>query len=510
MPAEIFANNAQGKLVGAIDAVTTTVVVAANSAGYPFPSTGNFRILIDSEIILVENVAVAGTTYTFTNCVRGVEVGTTPAAVAASHADGVLVVQPYTAASIPQAIEDRIVQIAAGGVTASSGTVVLSNSNNVSFGLAGSVVTASAEALVNVSGGTTSSNVSAFTFSNAHNVSFGFDGTNITATAGAAAGSVNFSAGTTSNNLTAITFSNSNGVSFGLNGSTITASIAPPSAANINLSAGTTSNLSSAFTFANANGVSFGLNAGTLTASIAPVASSLTAVNVSAGTTSNNLSALTFSNANGISFGLNASTVTASVLGVGTVTAFSQDADFVTNFPAAMGALSFQKVSLPMNLLATQLVMLVALGGSSASSGALTVSHAVYTFNASTASLASSASRVISFTSGGNTGASSQYGGASGTRYRTMGVSYSMPPGDYLFAWWISTANGVNASVFGRAGLNIVGGFDGVETSYFLNGSSVSSVVAFPPSVAATNTNYARTGFSAMLQPGVILIGTGG
>ena len=245
MPAEIFANNAQGKLVGAIDAVTTTVVVAANSAGYPFPSTGNFRILIDSEIILVENVAVAGTTYTFTNCVRGVEVGTTPAAVAASHADGVLVVQPYTAASIPQAIEDRIVQIAAGGVTASSGTVVLSNSNNVSFGLAGSVVTASAEALVNVSGETTSSNVSAFTFSNAHNVSFGFDGTNITATAGAAAGSVNFSAGTTSNNLTAITFSNSNGVSFGLNGSTITASIAPPSAANINLSAGTTSNLSS-------------------------------------------------------------------------------------------------------------------------------------------------------------------------------------------------------------------------------------------------------------------------
>ena len=511
MPAEIFANNAQGKLVGAIDAVTTTVVVAANSAGYPFPSTGNFRILIDSEIILVENVAVAGTTYTFTNCVRGVEVGTTPAAVAASHADGVLVVQPYTAASIPQAIEDRIVQIAAGGVTASSGTVVLSNSNNVSFGLAGSVVTASAEALVNVSGGTTSSNVSAFTFSNAHNVSFGFDGTNITATAGAAAGSVNFSAGTTSNNLTAITFSNSNGVSFGLNGSTITASIAPPSAANINLSAGTTSNLSSAFTFANANGVSFGLNAGTLTASIAPVASSLTAINVSAGTTSNNLSALTFSNSNGLSFGLNGSTITASVGGlVGTVTAFSQDADFVTNFPAMQAGLSFQKVSLPMNLLATQLAMLVALGGSSASSGALTISHAVYTFNGSTASLASSASRVISFTSGGNTGVSSQYGGASGTRYRTMGVSYSMPPGDYLFAWWISTANGVNASVFGRAGLNIVGGFDGVETSYFLNGSSVSSVVAFPPSVAATNTNYARTGFSAMLQPGVILIGTGG
>jgi hypothetical protein len=463
LPAEIFANNAQGKLVGAIDAVTTTVVVTANSASYPFPSTGNFRILIDNEIILVQDVAVVGVTYTFTNCVRGVEAGTTPAAAATTHANGALVVQPYTADSIPQAIEDRIVQIAAGGQTASSGTVVFSNSNNVSFGLNGQTITASVELLV--SGGTTSSAVSAITFSNANNVSFGFDGSNITASAGAAVG------------------------------------------ANINLSAGTTSNLSSAFTFGNANGVSFGLNAGTVTASVT-VASTQASIKLSAGTTSNFGSAFTFSNTNGVSFGLNGSTITASVAPAVTVTAFSQDADFVTNFPVVQAGLSIQKLSIPMNLLATQLVLLAALSGFSNSSGALTVSHAVYSLIGNTANLASSASRVISFTSGSVTSASSQYGGASGTRYRTMSVSYALTPGDYLFGWCVSTANGITANVFGRAGLNIVGGFDGVETNYFLNGMSVSTTGAFPASIGAADTNYVRTGLSVMLQPGAILIGT--
>jgi hypothetical protein len=96
----------------------------------------------------------------------------------------------------------------------------------------------------------------------------------------------------------------------------------------------------------------------------------------------------------------------------------------------------------------------------------------------------------------------------SGTRYRSIGVSYALTPGDYLFAWAISTANGVVVRPFGRAGLNIVGTFDGVETSAFINGSSVASVAALPSSLAATNTNYARTGFSALLQPGAILFGT--
>jgi len=257
--------------------------------------------------------------------------------------------------------------------------------------------------------------------------------------------------------------------------------------------------------FSISNNVSFGMAGSTITASVMAGG-----VNFSAGTTSNNLSAVTFSNSNGVSFGLNGSVLTASVAAQALgVKLFSQDADFVTNFPVAQNALSIQKVSLPMSLIATQLAIVGALSGAAASSGAITVSHAVYTFQAGTASLASSASRAFSWTSGSATTATDVYGGASGTRYRTVPVSYALTPGDYLFAWAFSTANGEAFNVFGRAGLNVVGTFDGVETSQFLNGTSVSTVGGFPNSIAATDAGYARTGFSAMLQPGAILAGTG-
>ena len=248
-------------------------------------------------------------------------------------------------------------------------------------------------------------------------------------------------------------------------------------------------------------------NSSVVTASVT-VASTQGSINISAGTTSNFASAFTFSNSNNVSFGLNGSTITGSVSGtVGTITAFSQDADFVTNFPIQQAALSMQKLSLAMNLLATQLVMVAAINGSSGSSAAWTVSHAVYTLSGLTASLASSGSAAYSFQSGSATSASSQYGGASGTRYRSVSVSYAMTPGDYLFAWWISTANGAIVNIFGRAGLNVVGTYAGIETAYFLNGSSVSSVGVLPTSIVATDTGYARTGQSVMLQPGAILLG---
>jgi hypothetical protein len=400
--------------------------------------------------------------------------------------------------------------ISAAGSSVSIGTIVFSNSNNVSFGMNGSTVTATVSlatspASINVSAGTTSNDLSAITFSNSNGISFGLNGSVLTGSIAVEISNINISAGTTSNNLSAVTFSNSNNVSFGLQGSTLTASATFASTqGSLNLSAGTTSNFASAFTFENANGISFGLNASTITASIA---TSLSAINVSAGTTSNNLSAVTFANANNVSFGLNGSVVTASAVAQ-TVTAFSQDADFVTGFVAGQGSLSLQKLSLAMNLQATQLALIADFNGRSGSSGAVTISHAVYTLSGATARLASSASRAISWTSGSATSASAQYGGVSGTRYRTLGVSYAMTPGDYLFAWWIQTTGAVTCTAFGRAGLNLVGTFDGVETNYFLNGVSTSSVGAFPSSIVATDTGYVRTGFSALRQPGVILIGT--
>jgi hypothetical protein len=161
----------------------------------------------------------------------------------------------------------NIVVPSAGTQTATSGTIVYSNSNNITFGM---------------------SNSSRIT------ASYNF----------------NLSAGTTSNNLNAITFSNSNGVTFGLNGSVITASVVPPSGAVVTVSAGTTSNALPAIYFNNANNVSFGLDGSTITASVVPPSGAV--INISAGTTSNNVTALTFSNSNGLSFGLNGSTITGS------------------------------------------------------------------------------------------------------------------------------------------------------------------------------------------------------
>ena len=347
-------------------------------------------------------------------------------------------------------------------------------------------------ALIAISAGTQSATSGTFIFSNANNVSFGMEGSSvITASFMPSLGSFNISAGTTSANVTAVTFANSNNVVFGFDGSNVTASAADLGA----IAAGTQTATGGTVLFSNANGVIFGMsNQSVVTASVA--------INISAGTTSNNLSAITFVNSNGVSFGLNGSTMTASVVGtVGTVSCFSQDADFVTNFVAGQAILSFQKLSLPMNLLATQLVMLADFVGTVVSSDAVTVSHGVYTLSAGTASLVSSGSRVVSWPGVG-------YSSVSGTMYRTMSVSYAMTPGDYLFGWVISTANGAIIRPFGRAGLNIVGVFDGVETSAFLNGVSLSSVNILPASVAATNTAYARTGFSAMLQPGAILFGS--
>jgi hypothetical protein len=192
------------------------------------------------------------------------------------------------------------------------------------------------------------------------------------------------------------------------------------------------------------------------------------------------------------------------------VTAFSQWAEFDTNYTISNASLSMQKVSLPMNISATGAAIMMALTGASNSSGALTVSMGIYTLSGSTASLASSGSRQISWTSGSDTSASSRYGGASGTRYRTFGINASMTPGDYMIAFWFRTTNNGTWRMFGRQAVNVVGTFDGIETAYFLDGVSASSfTTAMPASYNVTDSNnYVRTGLNALQQPGVILLGT--
>ena len=363
---------------------------------------------------------------------------------------------------------------------------------------------------INISAGTTSNNLSAVTFADGNGISFGLNGSTLTASVAAgstAPGAI--AAGTQTATSGTVVFSNSNNVTFGMSGSSrITASVAS-SLTNINVSAGTTSNNLSALTFANANGISFGLNASTLTAS---VATSLTNINISAGTTSSNVSAVTFRNSNNVSFGFDGTniTATASIAATeGSATLVSDAADFVTNFQISQATLSVKRTHFALYLSATQMGVIVDVEGSTNSSGAFTISHGVYTMSAGTASLASSATRQISWSSGSDTTASSLYGGVSGTRYRTISVGYSFTPGDYLFAYVVSTSNSPTVNLFGQAAMSFVGSFDGIETSAFLNGTSNSSVTALPSSIVATNTNYARTGAPAMRQPGAIFLGTG-
>jgi hypothetical protein len=117
------------------------------------------------------------------------------------------------------------IALSAGTQSASTSTVVFSNSNGVTFGMSGSTrITATVKtdyAGTGITTATTTGTVLVGTNSS-NGLSLGVPAW---ITAGGGGGSINVSAGTTSNNLTNIKFADSNGVSFGLNGSTVTATV---------------------------------------------------------------------------------------------------------------------------------------------------------------------------------------------------------------------------------------------------------------------------------------------
>lgn len=275
------------------------------------------------------------------------------------------------------------------------------------------------------------------------------------------------------------------------------------------ISAGTESVSRGTVSFANSNGITFGMAGSTITASINPMAgTAITAI--SAGTTFATGPTVVFSNSNGISFGVNGNTVTASIAAQSTppIVMFSQWGEFGTNFTVWPGQASFQKVSMPMAVSGSSGAMLIEMLGNSDSSGGVTVHVGAYQLTGSTAQSLTSRSMAFTWTSGSDTTATNLYGGASGTRYRSFPWDVSMTPGDYLFAFVISTQNDGTCRVLGRQGVNIVGSFAGFETNYFVDGYTNSTIAALPGAIVANNTNYIRTGLSALRQPGFILFGT--
>lgn len=312
-----------GALAAGTQTATSGTVVFTNSNNITFGLSGSTRVSASYNF----NVS-AGTTSGNVNAVTFADGG----GISFGYNNGTIT------ATVSPAAAAGIGAIAAGTQTATSGTVVFANSNNLTFGMSGSSQITGSYAF-NVSAGGASSNLTQLLFGNKNNFSFGYnnaseitgsfapptwqvagstteaqtvyfsDVNNISWAMQTLGGSViiqgnpgfkGIAAGTqTANTATAI-FQNSNGITFGMSGSSlVTASYA------FNLSAGTTSNNLRSVTFSNSNGVSFGLNASTMTASYA--------FNASAGTTSNNLTNLVFADSNAVSFGLNGSTITASI-----------------------------------------------------------------------------------------------------------------------------------------------------------------------------------------------------
>lgn len=110
---EVFGNNAATNLNGSLSNVATTVTVLSTAA--PFPQTGNFRVRIESEIVLVTAV-LNGTQWTIT---RGQE-GTS----AVSHTSGVEAAHIITAGSLNQLKADAVAGVTGtGAISVNSGVV---------------------------------------------------------------------------------------------------------------------------------------------------------------------------------------------------------------------------------------------------------------------------------------------------------------------------------------------------------------------------------------------------
>lgn len=298
-------------------------------------------------------------------------------------------------------------------------------------------------------------------------------------------------------------------------GSLATVRISVPAGANNNAigvstggnTAGTTGTTQGTYVLAGGGAIT--LSQSTAAGSLATVTISAPQLAIAAGSQTATSGTVVLSNSGNVTFGMSNSSVV-------TATVENRQSHFVwppgpaqTNFTISNATFSLQKITIAAHLTATRLQLLMDLTANTNSTGALTISVGFYTLSGSTASLATSGSRNLTWTSGSATSASSVVGGVSGTRYRTLGINLTVTPGDYLVGVHLRTTNNGTWRIFGVQAASIVGAVDANETNYFLDGTSVSSfTTAMPASINVTDTNYARTGAAALRQPSMILIGT--
>lgn len=254
------------------------------------------------------------------------------------------------------------VALSAAGSSQSSGTLVFSNANSVSFGMNGSTVTASVPNFNTANLGTATAGTNITWTANSSGLSINaagyagtgttFAGTNVSGsmtvnsagvnlalsgaaagTGGASSGAVYLAGNTTGQSssstyaLSGLNVSGSGVVSVGWSSNSLIIS-APGTTSLGQLSAGISGGNTSGNTgtvaqgqivFAGGNNVTLSgsTNGSSMTVTISAGTASGNPVNFSAGTTSGNLGSVVFSNSNGVSFGLNGSTITASAAGGG-------------------------------------------------------------------------------------------------------------------------------------------------------------------------------------------------
>jgi hypothetical protein len=235
-------------------------------------------------------------------------------------------------------------------------------------------------------------------------------------------------------------------------------------------------------------------------------------IGLAAGTQTAVTGTVSFVNSNGITFGMSGSSqVTAS---------YSQSSEIMSralfnDLYASVAMSSFvstmmlQTVSYPAFLSATVALQQISISQNIGSTGAVCVSLGFYTFSRSTANLASSGSRLISWTSGsGLTG--NQYGGISAGQWRTIPITVNLTPGNYLVAQHYMLANVTSVSVGGKSyALPPVLDSDGAAASQWMDGfSGATFSTAMPASIVVTDAGYVRTGGTVARHPGFVLQGT--
>lgn len=326
--------------------------------------------------------------------------------------------------------------ISAGTNSTSVGTVVLSNSNGISFGMnIAGIVTASYSvpsiagliSAINVSAGTASNNLTAVTFNNSNGVSFGLNGSVVTATVATnyqsqgaylttaalsqdsskyagtngaiTGGSITVNTSGVSINLpaylTTADLSQNSSKYAGTNGAITNGSITVnTSGVSVNVpvqtnqtegwyALGNTTAQSSSGTvdarsisISGAGAISVGLSAGQFVISGPNVAAGN--VTFSAGANSAGLASLVFSNSNGVSFGLNGSTITASVAAGGGA-GFSAGVSNLGNTSGNTGTVSNQLILAGTNNI--YLSQNIGAGGATVSIDAIPMKRAVYPDN---------------------------------------------------------------------------------------------------------------------------------